>query len=162
MHHRLADSKVAGRDALVEGRHASLGVHPLDALPHGHLHLGVVVQLHSRLHKPNGIRCRGGDKAGTRCTHDVHQWRVTFNKAGDQVQALIWCCSARCTHSVPKPDLPQTVERVFGLRVGAEVNGTGWGHAHEIRTQTLEQGAWTLILDDVPAGAARCIIVTGS
>jgi len=41
--HGLADSEIAGGDALVEGSNASLGVDPLDALSYGHLHLGVVV-----------------------------------------------------------------------------------------------------------------------
>jgi len=45
--------------------------------------------------------------------------------------------------------LPQTVERVFGLWIGAEVYGTGGGHAHEIRTQTFEQSAGTLVLDNM-------------
>jgi len=87
--HGLADSKIAGCDALVEGSNASLCVDPLDALPYGHLHLGVVVQLHPCLHKPNGICGRGGDETSTRCTHYVHQWRVRFNKAGDQIKKLI-------------------------------------------------------------------------
>lgn len=59
MDHCLADSEIACRNTFIEGRQSTLRIHSFDALSHRHLHFGIVVQLHSRLHKPNGIRGRG-------------------------------------------------------------------------------------------------------
>lgn len=84
VHHCLADAKVAGRDAFVESLNAALCVHTLDALPHRHLHLGIVIELQSRLDKPNGIRRRGRDKAGAGRAHDVHQRRVALNETENE------------------------------------------------------------------------------
>lgn len=59
MDHCLADTEITSRNAFIEGCQSTLGIHPLNALSHRHLHFRIVVQLHSRLHKPNGIRGRG-------------------------------------------------------------------------------------------------------
>lgn len=147
MDHSLADAKIAGRDALVEGLDTALGIDPFDALPHRHLDLGVVVQLHSGLDKPNGIRGRGGDEAGTGGAHDVNQWRVTFNESGFLIKNKNQLIIA--TKIETRVDVPQTVERVLGLRVGAEVDGSGGGHAHKIRSQTFEESAGTLVLNNM-------------
>lgn len=81
MDHCLADAEITGRNAFIEGRQSTLGIHPLDALPYRHLHFGIVVQLHSRLHKPNGIRGRGWDKTSASSAHYVNQRRIPLNKA---------------------------------------------------------------------------------
>lgn len=80
VHHRLADAKVARCDALVEGSNAALCIDPFDALSHRHLHLRVVVQLQTRLHKPNGIRRRRCDKASACSAHNVNQGRIALNE----------------------------------------------------------------------------------
>lgn len=53
--HRFRDAKVAGGDALVEAPDALGGVDSLHALRHGHLAVGVVVQLEARLDEPDRI-----------------------------------------------------------------------------------------------------------
>lgn len=41
------------------------------------------------------------------------------------------------------------VQRILGLRVGAEVECAGWGDTDNVRTETLEQGPGTFGLTDV-------------
>lgn len=42
------------------------------------------------------------------------------------------------------------VERDFALRVGTEVDCSGWCDSYEIRAQSFEQSPGTLVLHDVP------------
>ena len=42
------------------------------------------------------------------------------------------------------------VERDFALRVGTEVDRSGWRDPYEIRAQSFEQSSGTLVLHDIP------------
>lgn len=124
MDHRFRNAKVAGGDALVEAPDTLGGVDSLHTLRHGHLAVGVEVQLKARLDEPDRIGEGGRYEAGTRCTHDVHQRRVGWNYAN-------------------------CVQGILGLRISTEVERTGWCDTDNVRTKTLEQGPGTFGLADV-------------
>lgn len=121
---RLGDSDVAGGDALVESDQPLGGVDPADALRHGLLRVGVVVQLEARLDEPDRVGEGGGHEAGAGRTHDVHQRRVGRDDAN-------------------------RVQRILRLGVRTKVDRPGRRHSDDVRSQSLKQGSATLGLDDV-------------
>lgn len=42
------------------------------------------------------------------------------------------------------------VEEIFGLRVGAKINGPGRSDADNVGQESFKKRSWTLVLDDVP------------
>ena len=50
------------------------------------------------------------------------------------------------------------VEELLGVLVGAEVDGPGRSHAHQVRTQALEECIWTLLFHDDSGNRGQNII----
>lgn len=143
--HRFRNAKVAGGDALVEASDSLVGVDPLHTLRHGHLAVGVVVQLKARLDEPDWIGEGGRYEAGTRCTHDVHQRRVGWNDAVSGTKLFFTVGNLHGSGL----NLPNCVQCILRLRVSTEVERTGWCNTDNVRTETLEQGPGTFGLTDV-------------
>lgn len=121
--HRLADAKVAGRDALVEAQQAGLPVYPADAVAHRHFVLGIVVQLQARLDEPDRIRGGGGGESRTGGGQQMHDRRV-----GGKLLLI--------------------VEECLSLRVRTKVDRPRGCDTDDVGTETFEEGSGALRLDD--------------